>query len=287
MAWLIAFLPLRLQHVLGRWIGSLAYRFSPRRVAITRRNIECCFPELTDADREQLVRDSFASNGIGLIESFRAWFRAPESLRACVSTHGLEHLHDALALGKGVILLGGHYSTLDLSGAITTLFFKADIVQRDHNSPVFNRVMTRSRARLYETVLSKTDLKGMVRCLKRNHVVWFAVDQDNGRKASVFAPFFGLPCATLTSVMRLARVSGAAVVIYSHFRRPKAKGYDLYFQSALTDFPSGDDVADATRLNVLLEQQIRRHPEQYLWMHRRFKTPVEPGTANLYGQIRS
>ena len=286
LAWIIAWLPLRLQHALGRWLGRLACRFSARRVAITRRNLEYCLPELTVSAREQLVRDCFESNGIGLIECFRAWFRSPRALHDCVAAHGLEHLHVALEQGKGVILLGGHFSTLDLSGSITTLFFKADIVQRDDPNPVFNAVMRGSRDKMYGSVLAKTDLKGMVRCLKRNHVVWFAIDQDSGRKASVFAPFFGQPCATLTSVMRLARISGAAVVIYSHFRRPDAQGYDLYFQPALTNFPSGDDMADATRLNALLEEQIRRHPEQYLWMHRRFKTPVEPGTANIYGQIR-
>ncbi len=223
---------------------------------------------------------------MGLVESFRGWFQNPEQLRSRVTTHGLEHLHAALEQGKGVILLGGHFSTLDLCGAITTLFFPADVVQRDHSNPLFNHIMTGSRDKMYGAVLSKRDLKGMLRRLKQNNVVWFAIDQDNGRKNSVFAPFFGQPCATLISVMRLARISGAAVVTYSHFRRPKARGYDLYFQPALENFPSGDDVADASLLNQILEREIRRAPEQYLWMHRRFKTPVEPGTQNIYGQRR-
>jgi KDO2-lipid IV(A) lauroyltransferase len=282
----IARLPLFMQQALGRLLGRLALGVMRERVRITECNLAHCLPELSAQERRTLVRRSFESNGMGLIESFRGWFQDPEQLRHCVTLHGLDNLYEAQARGRGVILLGGHFSTLDLSGSITTLFFVADIVQREHNNALFNHVMTGSRDRLYGSVLSKTDLKGMVRCLRQNHVVWFAVDQDNGRRHSVFAPFFGRPCASLTSPMRLARISGAAVVPFSHFRRPGAQGYDLFFQPALTDFPSGDDVADATRLNRILEQAIRTAPEQYLWMHRRFKTPQQPGTPNIYGQIR-
>lgn len=221
-----------------------------------------------------------------MIEAFRSWFRDPESLRDRVQYNGGEHLDAALEKGKGVILLGAHYSTLDLAGSLTTLFFKADIMQRHHNNGLFNAVMTRSRNVLYGQVLDKTDVRGLIKSLRENHVVWYATDQDYGRKVSVFAPFFGVPCATLTSTMRLAKMTGAAVVPFSHFR-DDAGGYQLNLFPALEGFPSDSLEADAECLNVLIEAELREHPEQYLWMHRRFKTPLEKGASNIYGQVRN
>jgi Kdo2-lipid IVA lauroyltransferase/acyltransferase len=287
IARLIAHLPLRVQCWLGSGLGTFAYTLFPKRVEVTRRNIKHCMPELDDAAVEKLIKASFQANGIGIIEGFRCWFNDREKLRNKTFLHGLEHLFAARDQGKGVILLGGHFCTLESAGCLATMFFESDVVQRDMNNALFNAVMSRSRDALYGAVLSKRDLKGVVRRLKQGKVVWFATDQDNGRRASIFVPFFGQKCATLVSPMRLAKISGAPVVIFSHFRRPNAEGYDIYFQPALENFPTGDDVADATLLNQILEQEIRRHPEQYLWMHRRFKTPEQPNTVNLYGQLKA
>lgn len=282
----IAHLPLRIQLAMGRLLGGLAYYTLKSRRSVAQTNIEHCFPELEPSEQQKLVKAAFYSNGMGLIETLRSWFVDPASLRNRCTMHGFANLENALAKGKGVILLGGHYSTLDLTGSLTTLYFKADILQRDHSNPLFNAMMTRARQQRYETVLAKKDLRGMVRCLRKNHIVWYATDQDYGRSNTVFAPFFGLPCATLVSTMRIARMSGAAVVPFSHFRRTDGSGYDIYLHPALAHFPSGDDYQDATRLNMILEQEIRRYPEQYLWMHRRFKTTTEKGVPNIYGQIR-
>jgi len=287
LSFLIAFLPHRLQLLLGSFVGRIAYHTLKRRREITRINLSVCFPELSRAEREGLVKAAFKSNGMGLIEALRSWFRDPASLRHKVGYHGGHHLDQALAKGRGVILLGGHYSTLDLVGGLTTLFFEADVLQRDHSNPLFNAFMTRSRKHLYGEVLGKRDLRGMLRRLKQNRVVWYATDQDSGRKNSVFAPFFGQPCATLVSTMRLAKRSGAVVLPFSHFRRPGGRGYDIYIHPPLEAFPSDDELIDASRLNGILEQEIRKHPEQYLWMHRRFKTPVKPGEKNIYGQVRN
>lgn len=282
----LSYLPLSIQHALGWFLGTIAYRLLKRRRLIAETNIQHCFRTLSRSDQRALVKASFVSNGIGLLEAFRSWFRAPKSLQKRVSCHGLEYLESALGKGKGVILFGGHFSTLDLAGNLTTLYFKADVMQRDHKNGLFNALMTNSRENLYGNVLSKYDMRGLVKSLKANHVVWYATDQDQGRKGSVFAPFFGVPAATLISTMRLAERTGAAVVPFSHFRRPHAKGYDLYIHPPLNVFPSGDYVADATRLNEFLAGEIAKHPEQYLWMHRRFKTPVRPATKNIYGELR-
>lgn len=283
---MIAYLPLQVQFGLGSILGRLAHATMKRRRLYAETNIRHCFPELTRAEQHTLVKDSFRSNAIGLIEALRTWFRDPASLRDKVDYIGGEHLNAALARGRGVILLGGHFSTLDLIGSLTTLHFKADVLQRDHANPLFNAFMTRARARLYGQVLDKFDVRGMLRSLRDNHVVWYATDQDYGRNNTVFVPFFNLPCATLTSTMRIARRSGAAVVPFSHYRKPNGQGYEIVIHPALEDFPTNDMEKDATRLNDILERAIRVQPDQYLWMHRRFKTPAEPGAENIYGQIR-
>lgn len=287
LARVLASLPLRLQHAMGRTLGQLAFTLLKSRRRVTITNLTHCFPELNSREVYTLAQRSFESNGVGIFEAFRSWFRRPDSLEKQVRFEGQEHLDAALAKGKGVILLGGHFSTLDLAGNLTTLYFKADVMQRDHLNGLFNAVMTRSRAALYGEVLAKNDVRGLLKSLRQNHVVWYAVDQDYGRNNTVFASFFGLPCATLTTPARIARNTGAAIVPFSHYRLPDSQGYVIKTLPALENFPTGDAVADATRLNFVLETAIREAPEQYLWMHRRFKTPKEPGQKNIYGQTRN
>ncbi|MDX1453336.1 MAG: lipid A biosynthesis acyltransferase [Oleiphilaceae bacterium] len=282
----IAFLPWRMQCLIGAGFGQLCYYTLKRRRHVCLTNIKHCFPELDAAQQQVLVRKAFRANGIGIMEALRSWFRDPKSLADKTRVEGLEYLQQAQARGRGVILLGGHYTTLDLAGSLTTLYFKADIMQRDHANPVFNRFVRGSREKLYGTVLGKNDVRGLLRCLRQNHIVWYATDQDAGRQNSVFAPFFGIPAATLVSTMRLAKRSGAAVVPFSHFRLPGNQGYVLRMQPALEDFPTGDDLADAARLNHIIEENVRCFPEQYLWLHRRFKTPPERDVLNIYGQRR-
>lgn len=282
LIWLMARLPLRLQWSLGKGIGELAYRLIPRRRHITEVNIRLCFPELSADEQQALVRRTFHSNGIGIMEIGLAWFRNPNSFRAVTQVHGLEHVESALAKGNGILLLGGHYSTLDLGGSLVSLFIDADVMQRDHNNPLLNAVMTRARERRYGVALGSRDLRGLLKRLRQNRIVWYATDQDYGRKGIVFAPFFDIPAGSITATSRIAERSECAVIPFSHFRRDDKPGYDIYFHAALENFPSGDDLQDATVVNHFIEQQIRRHPEQYLWMHRRFKTRPSPDDPDLY-----
>ncbi len=282
LMWLVAQLPVRLQWALGKLLGELAYRLIPRRRHIAEVNIRLCFPDLSVKERQALVRQSFHSNGIGIMEIGLAWFRNPERFRRMTRVHGLEHLQAALDSGNGVLLLGGHYSTLDLGGSLVSLYIDADVMQRDHNNPLMNAVMTRSRERRYGVALDSKDLRGLLKRLKQNRTVWYATDQDYGRKGIVFAPFFNVPAGSITATSRIAERSRCAVIPFSHFRRSGELGYDIYFQPPLANYPSGDDLADATLVNLTIEQEIRRHPDQYLWMHRRFKTRPSSSDPNLY-----
>jgi len=185
-----------------------------------------------------------------------------------------------------VLLVGGHYSTLEMGGSLATEFIDSSVMQRDHNNPLVNAIMTRARERRYGMVHGARDLRGLFRSLKQNHAVWYATDQDYGRKDIVFAPFFGIPTGTITATSRIAERSRCKVVPFSHFRRTGKPGYDIYFQPALENFPSGDDLVDATAINQTIEQEIKRAPDQYLWMHRRFKTRPDPDDPGFYGRKR-
>lgn len=305
LLWLIARLPLGTQVGLGRLLGRLAAAVLPKRRHITEVNLQLCFPEHSEAERARLCREAFDNNAIGYFEAASAWFSDPERFRAITTWNGVEHLLAAHARGRGVILLGGHYSTLDLGGLLYDLLSRnpdaalpaddprrghpphsvvprAAAMQRDHDDPLFNAVMTRSRAHYCDPVLSKDDLRGLIKILREGGIVWYATDQDYGARGSVFAPFFGVPAATLTATARIAAKTGAAVVPFSHFRLPNGH-YRVCFDPALTDYPSGDDVADATRTNQAIEAAIRQFPAQYLWMHRRFKTEPDGESHRRYG----
>jgi KDO2-lipid IV(A) lauroyltransferase len=284
--WLVAQLPLRVQWCLGSGLGRLAWRLGSSRRRITETNIRLCFPQLTEQQQRELVKQSFIANGIGLLEIGVCWFCDTNKLKAITTLHGLENFERALEGGKGVLLVGGHYSTLEMGGSLATHFIESSVMQRDHNNPLVNAIMTRSRECRYGMVHGARDLRGLFRSLKKNHAVWYATDQDYGRKDIVFAPFFGIPTGTITATSRIAERSGCKVVPFSHFRRSGKPGYDIYFHPALENFPSGDDLVDATAINQTIEQEIKRAPDQYLWMHRRFKTRPDPDDPGFYGRKR-
>ncbi|GAB3335177.1 MULTISPECIES: LpxL/LpxP family Kdo(2)-lipid IV(A) lauroyl/palmitoleoyl acyltransferase [Chromohalobacter] len=276
-----AWLPWRLKMAVGRLIGLCAWRFARSRRRITETNLALCFPELSEEERSRLVRETFIANGKGILETATGWCRDPEHLRHRVTFKGEEHMTQALAQGKGALIIGVHFSTLDLGGALHSLFFPADVVYRAHDNPLFERFMTRARRRIFGRAIDRHDLRGVVRRIKEGHAVWYSPDQDFGRDASVFAPFFGVEAATLKLTAKIARMTGAPVMPLIFHRNPGDETYTLEYLPALENFPSGDDVADATRINGLIEDAIRRHPEQYLWLHRRFKTRPR-GEPKLY-----
>ncbi|MCK0745781.1 LpxL/LpxP family Kdo(2)-lipid IV(A) lauroyl/palmitoleoyl acyltransferase [Chromohalobacter nigrandesensis] len=274
-----AWLPWRFKMAVGRVIGLCAWRFARRRRHITETNIRLCFPERDERQQARLVRETFIANGIGLIETATAWCRNPEHLRHRVVFKGQEHRAKLEAEGKGALILGVHFSTLDLGAALHALYFRADAVQRPHDNPLFARFMDRARAPYFDAILDRYDLRGVVRRIKEGHAVWYSPDQDFGRDASVFAPFFGVEAATVRLTAKIARMTGAPVIPLIFHRNPEDETYTVEYLPPLEDFPSGDEVADATRINAVIEAAIRRHPEQYLWLHRRFKTRPkgEPG----------
>ncbi len=276
-----AWLPWRLKLGVGRLIGLAAWRFAKRRRHITETNLELCFPEMDEQAQAALVKQTFIANGIGILETATGWCRDPEHLRHRVTFKGREHMARAMARGKGALIIGIHFSTLDLGGALHSLFFPADVVYRPHDNALFERFMTRARRHIFGAAIDRHDLRGVVRRIKSGHAVWYSPDQDFGRDVSVFAPFFGVQAASIKLTGKIARMTGAPVMPLIFHRNPDNRTYSLEYLPALENFPTGDEASDAARINQVIEAAIRRHPEQYLWLHRRFKTRPR-GEAGFY-----
>jgi len=269
---LVILLPWRWQMRIGRLTGRLALGLARQRRHIAEVNLALCFPEQTPRQRRALLEAHFESLGCGIIETALCWWGRDALLRGITRIEGLEHLEAAQAGGKGVILLSAHFTTLELGGRLLAMHAPFHVLYRRHKNPLFEAVMRASRQRRFEKAIARDDMRGLLASLKAGMPVWYAPDQNHGGSQSVFAPFFGVAASTLATPSRLARISGAAVVPFYPARLPDGGGYRLTLYPALEDFPSNDPVCDATRLNALLEHEIRKMPEQYLWVHRRFKT---------------
>ena len=265
-------LPYARQLPLGRGIGRLLHRLLPRRRRIAERNLALCLPELAPEGRRELVRACFESIGIAFFEVALAWWGPDERLQAMGRVEGLEHLERALARGRGVILLSGHFTTLEIGARLLHRHQTFRPVYRASRNEVWDWAVLRGRERHVGQAIDRGDVRGILRALRANGCVWYAPDQDYGREHSVFVPFFGVPAATITATSRLAALSGAAVVPLFQRRLPGTGGYVVTLEPALDAFPSGDDAADAARVSRLVERWVRACPEQYLWTHRRFKT---------------
>ncbi|MBE0508320.1 MAG: LpxL/LpxP family Kdo(2)-lipid IV(A) lauroyl/palmitoleoyl acyltransferase [Marinospirillum sp.] len=279
---LTAWLPWPLKIALGKGIGYLALLVARERRHFTEVNVRLCFPEKTPQEQQQMVRDIFLANGIGTLEIATGLVRDVSFLKDRITFTCREHLDKALAQGKGAIILGIHFSVMDLGGALHGLFYKVDAIYKPHKNPVFDRFILKGRQKHFDQMIDRHDLKGLVRRVRQGHAAWYSPDQDFGRKVSVFAPFFGVQAASITMTSRMARMTGAPVLPLRIHRNPDNRTYTLEYLPPLENFPSGDDVVDATLVNQVIEQLIRVHPEQYMWMHRRFKTRPDPADPGVY-----
>jgi len=268
--WLIARLPFKWALALGKGIGRVAYHVVPGRRHIVRRNLELSFPELDPEERERWVRENFIYTGRGIAEVALAWFGGPETDRIPCQLNGLEHLRDAMATQRPVILLSGHFCCIEMAGRMLGREVRmAGIYKPIRKKPLLDAAMRRCRERNIGAVVSRDDIRGMLRQMKSGIPVWFAGDQHIGH---AFAPFFGVLTATTTGLPRLARLGKALVVPVFYNVNASGDGYEITFGPPLADYPSGDMQRDVTSMNEVIEDAVRAHPTQYFWVHRRFKT---------------
>ena len=266
---------------LGGALTWLTWPLLARRRRYARINIALCFPELDAPAQQRLLRATLRATVIGLLESLRAWFAPASRLRGLVAIEGLQHLQAAHASGRGVLLLTGHSPHLELGGRLLSeaLGERISIVVRRNNHPCVERFIDGGRRRAFAATIAKKDVRGLLRALASGGIVAQAGDQDFNYQHA-FVPFFGVPAATLTAIPELARRGNATVLPY-WFQRETDGRYRLWIEPQWPGWPSGDPVADAARYMRELEAVVRRHPEQYLWVHRRFKTRPS-GSAELY-----
>ncbi len=268
----VCVLPPGARWLVGSFLGRVAYYLAHRRRHIVTVNIRLCFPRLSDAELTQLVKDNFRSSGISLVETALAWFRQADKFQSPIDIYGLEHLKEAQAQGKGVILLGMHLSSLDFCGAVLASHLPFDIMYRRNKNKLLEAVMTRGRRRHFPLAIERSDVRQVIKRLRQGHIVWYGADQDYGRKHSIFVPLFDIPAATITATSRIAKITRSPVVFFSHYRHLDSGHYAIHLRPSLDNFPSKDQYADCVRINALIEEAIRVSPEQYWWLHRRFKT---------------
>ncbi|MCL4148494.1 UNVERIFIED_CONTAM: hypothetical protein GTU68_027471 [Idotea baltica] len=278
------YLPVRVQIFTGRLVDLILSPFTTARRRVAQRNIELCFPELSEQQQTMLVDENMRTMGMMLIETALSWWASDKSLEKRVRYEGLEHLDAALEKGKGVILLTGHFTSMELGGRLIMLKKPCYVMFRPLKNLLFNAVMLQQRTYHCEGIVLQEEPRAMIRALRKNKIVWYAPDQDYGRKLSIFAKFFGNTAATVPATARMVKLSGAAVVPFVP-RREADGTYTLTLKPALNDFPTGDDVVDAQTINDLIEKEIRQSPAQYYWVHRRFKTQPDGTKATLYKDI--
>ena len=274
IAALLARLPWSLQRMLGRGIGRLLMALLGSRRRVAARNLALCFPELDATAQSALLRGSFEELGIGLFEFARAWWGSVTPMRGKVTIEGLEHLESARAGGRGVIIISGHFITLELAARLMCDHAPLAGMYRPHDGAAMEWAVLRGRLRYASAMFTREELRPALRHLKQGGLLWFAPDQDTRRGDSVFVPFFGRPAYSLTSTHQLARLSGAAVLGFAHVRHDDGS-YTLQLTPAFENFPSTDATADTARVMAVIETMIRAAPTQYLWIHRRFKR--QPG----------
>ncbi len=282
LLWLLVQLPYPVLSRLGETIGKLSRRFLKRRECIARRNLELCFPDMTNEMREAMIEKNFMSLGMGLFETGMAWFWSDSRVRRWFDVEGYQNLVQAQANHKGVMVVGVHFMSLELGGRVMGLCQPMMATYRPHNNELMEWVQTRGRMRSNKSMIDRRNLKGLVSELKKGEAVWFAPDQDYGRKGSTFAPFFSVPnAATTNGTYVLSRLSGASMLTVTMVRKADRSGYQLHIGRALTDYPAKDEHEAASYINKVIEREILRAPEQYLWIHRRFKTRPQ-GEVSLY-----
>ncbi|HEX6004539.1 MAG TPA: lipid A biosynthesis acyltransferase [Burkholderiales bacterium] len=272
LLWLLHFLPLPILAPLGRGLGLLLYALAHERREVTRTNLRLCFPGWDETRRRALARAHFKAFGRAFLEHGLLWWSSKARLQRLIRVEGLEHWQ-AVA-GGPVIWLAPHFVGLDMGGTRIITEWRGVSVYSRQKDPVLNRVLLRGRSRFVEPVLfSRQDgIRPVVRAMRRGLPLYYLPDMDLGSRDSIFVPFFGVPAATVTALSRIARLAGARVVPAITRQLPGGKGYVLRFYPAWQDFPTDDVAADVRRMNAFIEERVLEMPEQYYWLHKRFKT---------------
>jgi KDO2-lipid IV(A) lauroyltransferase len=279
--WLLHFLPFRVLVAIGNGLGTVLYLLAAKRRRIGDTNLKLCFPGMREEMREALLREHFKMFARGLVERCILWWSSAERISSLIRVEGVEHF-DAIQ-GHPAILLTPHFVGMDAGGQWVAQHTDTVCMYANQRSIYLTQLLLEKRARFRTQLLysRQQGLRPILKGMRDNMPFIYPPDQDQGVKDGAFIPFFGVPAATMTSVSRIAKMTGAKVVPSITRVLPGGAGYVLTFYPAWENFPSGDDIADARRMNEFIEQRILEMPEQYFWLHKRFKTRPE-GEESFY-----
>lgn len=279
--WLCHFLPLHLLAPLGKGLGLALYALGRERRRVARINLRLCFPEMEEKERERCLRRHFMALGRSLVEHGILWWSPKRRVKKLVRLEGLEHWQ--AVKDRPVIWLAPHFVGLDMGGVRLTADYPLVSIYSRQKDRLFDALLFHGRTRFGTTrLLSRQDgIRPVIKALNEGLPFYYLPDMDFGPRDSVFVPFFGVPAATITGLSRLARVTGAVVVPCVTRQLPGAQGYVLKFYPAWRDFPGQSVESDTRRMNAFIEERVREMPEQYFWLHKRFKTRPE-GQPRVY-----
>ncbi|MDP7153340.1 MAG: lysophospholipid acyltransferase family protein [Gammaproteobacteria bacterium] len=270
-------LPFRAQRFLGALLGRVLFVVAPKRRRIAEINLRICFPELDEPALRALVHAHGASLGFSVFEIGLALWADLTQIEKLVTLKGIDHVKTPLSKGQGVVILSGHFPALELVGRIVGENLPCvAAMYRPLKNPLVNQLLRRARAKSVAPLISKNGIRQMIRLLRKGTSVWYASDQSYHRDNAELVPFFSEPAMTNPSLTGIARMSKASVVPFYQYRLADGSGYEGVFLPALENFPSNDPAADAERVNTMIAEWARKVPEQYYWVHRRFKNRPEP-----------
>ncbi len=269
---LVALLPFRAQLPLGKLLGKLIQVLSGSRQRIVDINLQHCFPEFSTQKRHRIKNHCYKNIGISLLEMSMCWWWPEQRLKTLVEIRGQEHIDAVLESGKGVILLTGHFTSLEIGARLLALFMPVQVMYRTQRNLLFNDYLYSKRCRYFVNTISRKNARQLIKGIKNQIPTWYAPDQDFRNERNVFAPFMGVETATITASSRMAQTSGGAMLPFYPERKIDGSGYILRIEPPLENFPSGDDLKDATRINESIEKFVHLHPGHYMWIHRRFKS---------------
>ena len=279
LMWLLHFLPSGAVAAIGNAAGAAVFWLIPERRWVTRINLAKCFPSMKEEERERLARAHFRIFVRAFLERGALWWAPAERVRELVALEGVDNLR--VLAGKPVIVFAPHFEGLDAGGMRLSQDFAMVSMYSRQKDRRFDRTLHKGRSRFGARLVSRQDgIRKALRAMKNGLILYYLPDLDFGPKSSIFVPFFGVPAATVPGLSYIARITGASVVPCVTRMLPGG-GYVARLYPAWTDFPSGDDAADARRMNAFIEERVLEMPEQYHWLHKRFKTRP-PGEPRFY-----
>lgn len=274
----------RLGKAFGRFAKKLRYKIKTidRRLKIAERNLELCFPEMSATERQALLDENCESVGLAIIETGMAWFWSDRRINKWCKVSGIDYIKNTLAKPQGVLFVGIHFLNLELGGRIIGLQTPGIGVYRPNDNPIWNWLQVKGRMRSNKFMIDRKDVKQMIRCLEEGEIIWYGPDHDYGKRNSTFAPFFNVPNAASTvGTYILLKKTRVPVIPFTPKRLPNGQGYEVIVSPPIVDYPLEDEVVAATKMNQIVESQIKLAPNQYMWFHRRFKTRPD-GESSLY-----